>query len=534
MPGKSKRPVKKKAAKKSAPKSMSNPARMVFDEGRRLGLSVISSIRQGVIVFDKHLRYKLWNPFMEELTGIRAVEIIGKPDSETGIFPFLEKEGITGLIENALRGDSVQTPDLAFTVEKTGKKGWVSAKLVPHKDEQGRIIGVVGTVMDITARKEAELHLQKAEERYRQLFEAIPSAVAVYEAVDDGKDFVFRDFNLAGEKIECLSREGLLGRRLTEAFPGVEIFGLLDVLREVWKTGTPMHHPVTEYKDERIAGYRENFVYKLPSGEIVAVYSDVTEQKKAQEALAASEERFRSIFEGVGDAIVVHDAETLKILEFNSRACESLGYSREEFRELSPKDLEGGLSPERVEETRREVLETGRALFDTKLKTRSGHLRDVRVSLRRCRMGGRPCVISVWGDKTLFKEAADVIDKQQREWRSLMMNLPNGFAVHQMIYKDGKPFDYRFLDVNDVFEKLVGLSRREVIGKTVKEVLPGIEEFWVERYGRVAQTGEPAHFTNYSGKLGKWYQVWAYQPWPDHFAVIFTDVSDIEKTKLKS
>jgi K+-sensing histidine kinase KdpD len=73
-----------------------------------------------------------------------------------------------------------------------------------------------------------------------------------------------------------------------DVFPGIRDFGLFDVFQRVWKTGRPENHPVGQYQDDRITGWRDNAVYKLPSGEVVAVYSDETERKIAEEALKKS------------------------------------------------------------------------------------------------------------------------------------------------------------------------------------------------------------------------------------------------------
>jgi PAS domain S-box-containing protein len=153
--------------------------------------------------------------------------------------------------------------------------------------------GVTFTALDITVRKRTEEKLRESELRYRELFERISSGVAVYQTVDGGEDFEFVDFNRSGERIERVSKDDVVGKRITEVFPGVVKFGLLDVLRDVWRTGKPAHHPITLYRDGRAEGWRENFLYRLPTGEVVAVYDDVTERKEAEQRRLALEEQLR-------------------------------------------------------------------------------------------------------------------------------------------------------------------------------------------------------------------------------------------------
>jgi PAS domain S-box-containing protein len=102
----------------------------------------------------------------------------------------------------------------------------------------------------------------------------------------------------------------------------------------------------------------------------------------------------------------------------------------------------------------------------------------------------------------------------------------DGFAVHEIICNEaGQPVDYRFLAVNPAFERLTGLTAGAVVGRTAREVLPGLESEWVESYGRVALTGQPAHFEQRATSLGKVFEVRAFCPRPGRFACVFVDTT---------
>jgi PAS domain S-box-containing protein len=118
------------------------------------------------------------------------------------------------------------------------------------------------------------------------LLESMSDGVAIYEAIDDGQDFVFCEHNPAGERITGIPRDQVMGRRVTEIFPGIEAFGLLEILSQVFKTGKRKKHTSSLYRDDRITLWVENSVFKLPSGEIVAVYRDITDRKQAETALS--------------------------------------------------------------------------------------------------------------------------------------------------------------------------------------------------------------------------------------------------------
>jgi len=145
----------------------------------------------------------------------------------------------------------------------------------------GLTLIIAGAVLFFFLGEPIVRRLAHSEGRFRELFDNMSSGVAVYEAVDGADDFVFRDLNRAAEAIEDLQRSDVLGRRLTEVFPSIKEFGLLDVLRRVWRTGVAEQLPPAWYQDDRVAGWRENNVYKLPTGEIVALFRDESERIEA-------------------------------------------------------------------------------------------------------------------------------------------------------------------------------------------------------------------------------------------------------------
>jgi len=148
------------------------------------------------------------------------------------------------------------------------------------------------------------------ETRYSELFNHMSSGVAVYEAVDDGEDFVFKDFNPAAQRIERISRDEVLGRRVTEVFPGVKDLGLLEVLQKVWRSGESQYLPDSIYRDSRDPGsWREHWVYRMQSGEIVSIYNDITERRLAEHSLRQSEVRMNSILSAMTELVFVLDDE---------------------------------------------------------------------------------------------------------------------------------------------------------------------------------------------------------------------------------
>lgn len=148
--------------------------------------------------------------------------------------------------------------------------------------------------------------------------------------------------------------------------------------------------------------------------------------------------------------------------------------------------------------------------------------------------GGR--IIKMHGtvqDITERKRTEEVLRQSERQYRTLFNTLIEGFCTIEMIFDDvGKPVDYRFLEVNPAFEKQTGL--RHAQGRLMRELAPNHEAHWFEVYGKIALTGEPAHFENEARALGRTYDVYAYRiggPGSRKVAILFNDITEHKRAE---
>ncbi len=164
-------------------------------ESSQFNSQIINSIDQGVIVYDSNLRYSVWSAFMEKLTGLPASQVLGKYAIE--VFPFLEEAGVIADLQKTLNGEIINAIDFPFNFPGSDKSGWASDKNVPLRNVNGEIIGVIGTVYDITERKKLEESLKSINERF--VLASTAASISVWEhdfvtdtiQIDDNFNMIF-------------------------------------------------------------------------------------------------------------------------------------------------------------------------------------------------------------------------------------------------------------------------------------------------------------------------------------------------------
>ncbi len=126
--------------------------------------------------------------------------------------------------------------------------------------------------------------------------------------------------------------------------------------------------------------------------------------------------------------------------------------------------------------------------------------------------------------KRVLAEAA--LREREARYNTLFDSIDEGFCIIEMIFDDGQPVDYRFLETNASFERQTGLVGAQ--GRTARELIPGLERHWFEIYGRVALTGEPLRFTDGSAAMGRWFDVDATrigEAGSHTVGILFTDIT---------
>ncbi|MEY4503883.1 MAG: hypothetical protein RL154_175, partial [Pseudomonadota bacterium] len=197
------------------------------------------------------------------------------------------RDNIGSLIALPIRDSDDRYAFAAITIYSTQINGFVENEarmLEALARDMGRVIS------DRKKRKDLLYTIEKSNKLKWLILDGMTNGVVVYKAINECENFQIVSVNAASEKMEGLIRKDMLGKLITDVFPGIVKFGLFDVLKRVYLTGIQETLPLKLYQDDRISGWRENYVYKLESGEIVTIYEDATALKQTEQASAAKSE----------------------------------------------------------------------------------------------------------------------------------------------------------------------------------------------------------------------------------------------------
>ena len=287
---------------------------------------------------------------------------------------------------------------------------------------------VVGTLVDVTARKCAEEALKASEENYGAIFNAVDEAIAVVD-LETGN---FLDVNQKWCRMTGFSPEEARGLNVAvlcidePPFTGADV---LHWLKETSKQGPQLFEYMARTREGRRHWVEVNLGRHIIGGQerLLAVVRDITERKEAEEALRISEENYRTIFNSSNDGIAAIEIETGKFLDINRRWIKITGYGKEETAALSfaPFCLD---EPPFTQEDGwgwfRKATAEGPLVFEWRFKNKRGKLQMVEVDMTRTSIGGKDCILANVRDISARKRAEEEVRLSEAKYRNLVEQIP--------------------------------------------------------------------------------------------------------------
>lgn len=476
-----------------------------------------------------------WNQRWYEYTGCSEAESLGLNGVST-VHP-ADRDRTLELWAQAI--GSGQSFEIEYRIRRwDGVYHWFICRAIPSRATQGQVTGWIGTITNVDDLKRNEAQIQQNKQQFQQqlaeieaIYQSAPVGLGVLDA-----DLRFVRINQRLAEINGLSIEAHLGRTVRELLPEMAE-SAEPILRSILETGQPLLNIEIHGKTPAKPGLRRTWLESflpLKDGDraigINIVCEEVTDRLQAEIVLRESEERFRTMADNAPVMIWVTDS---------TGYCTYLSKSWYEF---TGQTEATGLGFGWLDAVHPEDSQFSREVF----LNANGEREAFRMEYRLRRQDGtyRWAIdtASPWfGEDGAFKgyigSVIDIHDRKQTEealqrsearYRMLFESMTEGFCVVEMLFDEHQtPIDYRFLEVNPVFEQQTGLSQAE--GKTARQLLPNLESYWFESYGNVALTGEPVRFDLGSDAMNRWFEVSAFrvgQPEQRKVAILFKDVSE--------
>jgi PAS domain S-box-containing protein len=246
-------------------------------------------------------------------------------------------------------------------------------------------------------------------------------------------------------------------------------------------------------------------------------------QLRSEVLIRELEERFSTAFRMSPVSVTISSVANNKFIDVNNTFLRDMEYALEEVIGRTAKELNIWADEKEREWIINEIGEKGKVFGKViSYKTRTGKILYGLSSMSVVKVNGEPCNLSTVVNITESKNAELKLIESEELFRKLFENMLNGFAYCKMIYEEGHPPDFLYLNVNESFSALTGL--KDVIGKKASEAIPGIQEAdpeLLERYGRVAMTGQPEVFETWVEALKMWFSISVYSPEREYFVAVF-------------
>lgn len=400
-------------------------------------------------------------------------------------------------------------------------------------DEKGRPRGTLSSARDITEQRDIEESLRRSEEKFLKAFDSSPLLMAISE-IESGR---YLEVNGTFLNVTGYSRDEVIGR------PSVELGLFKDPAER-----TLLVEQFKKYRHLKDAAVKINrkdgsVLHGLFSAEqmniggkpyMLTLMHDVTELHTATKALRESEENLSVTLASIGDAVIATDRGG-NVTLMNPVASALTGWT---FAHAEGKPLDevfnviNETTRMPVENPVKKVLRDGVVIGlanHTVLVSRDGIERPIADSGAPIR--GADGIIR--GVVLVFRDVSEEYEQERRlresetRFHSLFENMNEGVALHDVVFgDDGKPVNYRIVDINARYQEHTGISRAAAVGKLATEAYGENVPPYLEEFCRPALTGEPYFFETFYPTMGKHFSI-SVAPWGTNgFATIFQDITE--------
>ncbi len=441
-----------------------------MDDKHSLVRGLLDNLPHLVWLKDPDGVYLACNPRFADFFGHREAEFVGRTD-----FDFYPRELAEFFRQNDQAAAAAGGPRVneEWLTSVGGYRGLFETTKTPVRAADGRLVGVLGVAVDITAQRQAAEELREREE----LFHTIVSQAADGIDLVDEESLALLEVNAASCHASGYSREEYLGLRLPDLVADFDEAALRRLIARVPIGGRHVAESVLLGKGGRRIDVHVSLGRTLLRGRpcVVGVWHDITEQKAAREAIANAAAWHRALFDNTVEGIAIFD-EQRRLLEANARFAEMLGHTPQSLLQMDAAQIDACLGHGEVLAALA-ASDTPSRTFQTRHRRRDDSVYDAEVSVQRARIGERLVFVTTTRDISarLAAEAAIRDERQVRE--SILEAIPGIFYA---VDTQG-----RLVFWNRHYEKVTGRSTEELAG------MPALQPF--DEVGRSLLASRIAH-----------------------------------------
>jgi PAS domain S-box-containing protein len=503
--------------------------------------AIVNNAAAMVAVVDTAGRWIHVNQYLLDVLGY-SYEELAKMQMDDTTHPE-DRLSTRDLREQLIRGEIQQYRVERRHICKNGQIIWVDLSVSALHDEQGRVEALLGVAFNVTQRKKAAEALQHSERKFRAIADNtvdveiwigpdgqpiwLNPAIERFTGYTVEECMAMPDFPAA--LIHPEDRPRILGlyQQACAGASGNDVLYRL-LRRDGSALWVSMSWQPIFGLDGECLGWRSS-------------HRHVADRVRAEEELRQSEYALRA-----AQKVAHVGSWTWHIpsnrLEWSDEMYRIFGIEKKDFSGDLAEVTAHAIHPEdraAVERVNRLAIEERRhSPLEFRLVRPDGTVRIAWAEAGEMVLDkdGNPTLLTgIVQDITDRKNAQQALAESERRYRLLFDEMLSGLALHEVVFDaSGAPVDYRFLSVNAAFEKMTGLHADEILGKTVLQVMPGIERSWIARYGQVATTGEPMRFEDFAHTLNRHFDVRAYCPRPGQFAVVFHDITEQKQAQQRA